>query len=498
MFEFTLIDWKVLAPVLVLAAGALAVLAGDLLYRDTAHKQRVLVLLSAVSLVVALVWTVYQYSPATSKRSEWVAGMGPALASAWSFRMETVIGALVLEVLTLLTLLSSASFLSEEDRPHVGEYLVLLQLFPVGGILLISAKHLMLAFLGLELLSISLYVLVAIRRTRYSSVEAGLKYFLLGAFAAATFLYGAALIYAGNGTLSVLGLDSVNRPGIEPPRGFAAIGGGFLFVALFFKASVAPFHMWTPDVYQGAPTPITGLMSTGSKAAAFLLLMAAAPLIPRQLLIVLPPLTVLTILVGNFGALVQSDIKRLIAYSGIAHAGYLLIAYSALCMGEGPQDAAVSIRAILFYLAAYGVTNLAALAVIAYLEATDPRVVELEGLKGLWHRNPACAAVLAIAMLSLAGIPPTVGFWGKYLVFAAAIHAKLPILAIVGILFSVVGLYYYLKVVVYVFFRPAEHEQPIAATGFSGVLAISFSGAAVLLLGLLPGLLLDTLVHVML
>jgi NADH-quinone oxidoreductase subunit N len=270
-------------------------------------------------------------------------------------------------------------------------------------------------------------------------------------------------------------------------------------VALFFKASAAPFHMWTPDVYEGAPTPITGLMSTGTKAAAFLLMLAAAPKLPREVLPVIPVVTIATILIGNLGALVQTNIKRLIAYSGIAHAGYLMVAFAALALGEGPQDSAYAIRAVLFYLVAYGVTNLAAIGVIALLERQDPGIVEIENLRGLSRRNPICAMLLALAMLSLAGIPPTVGFWGKYQVFSAALHTGLPSLtavSVIGILLSVVSLFYYLRIIVYCWFMPAIDEQPIPSQGLGGRLALVLTGVSILALGLLPQLLLDTLVHV--
>jgi NADH-quinone oxidoreductase subunit N len=489
-------DWSILAPTLTLSVGALLALAADL-FAPTSMRAGATRLLSLLALGVAILLTVYQYIPATNKAAQIVTQMGPSLRDVWSFRMETVIGSLMIQVLTLLTLIGSGSWLTREDDPHHGEFHILCLMFAIGGILLVSAKHLMLAFVGLELLSISLYVLVAIRRNRYQSVEAGLKYFLLGAFAGAIFLYGTALLYAGNGSLSLLGIESVNRPGLPRPEGLAALGGALLFVALFFKASVVPFHMWTPDVYQGAPTPITALMSTGTKVAAFLLLLAAAPLIPRELLVALPTITILTIVVGNLGALVQGDLKRLIAYSGIAHAGYLMIAFSALCIGTGPQVAAHSVRAIVFYLAAYGVTNLAALFVVAQLERRDPSLGTLNGIKGLARRHPSSAVVLTIAMLSLAGIPPTIGFWGKYLVLAAALHTELYVLTTVGLLFSVIGLYYYLRVVVNAWFLPGEGDDTaLEPTDLATKVTLALTTAAIVIVGIVPSLLLNTLVHV--
>jgi len=228
------------------------------------------------------------------------------------------------------------------------------------------------------------------------------------------------------------------------------------------------------------------------------MLIAVAKFIPHQILPLIPVLTVLTILVGNIGALRQSNIKRLLAYSGIAHAGYLMIAYCALTLGQVNQVAAISIRAILFYLATYAVTNLAALFVVGYLEKSDPTVVELDGLKGLGRRNPVAAGILGLAALSLAGIPPTAGFWGKYQLFYAALFADMPVLAILGILFSVIGLFYYLRILVNCWFVPGETDEAIAATGIGARLAIGLTGAAVLVLGVLPNLLMDTLVNILL
>ncbi|MFQ5506474.1 MAG: NADH-quinone oxidoreductase subunit N, partial [Planctomycetota bacterium] len=447
MFSFTAEDLFVLLPTLILGAGACLVMLVDMCLGQGDFKPRVVHALTVLLLAGAMSVSVYHYSDATPKHLE--GHLGAAVAAAWNFRMHTVISALFIQVLTFLVLLSSGSWLDAEDRHHHGDYHALLLFFATGAIIFVSARNLILAFLGLEIFSIALYVLVAFRRQRSISIEAGLKYFLLGAFAAAVFLFGAALLYAGKGDLDIPELGAVSRPGLPSPVGFAAIGGGLLFVALFFKASIAPFHMWTPDVYEGAPTPITALMSTGTKAAAFLMLMAVARLIPHEILHLVPILTIATILVGNFGALVQNDIKRLLAYSGIAHAGYLMIGYCVLVGSEQYQAAAVSIRAILFYLATYGITNLAALLVIAYLEKSDPSVVKLEGLRGLSRRNPVAAAVLGLAALSLAGIPPTAGFWGKYQIFAAALFAEMPVLAVIGILFSVVGLFYYLKIIVH-------------------------------------------------
>ncbi len=495
-FRLTTTDLHALLPLVILSAGACLVLLIDLFLREEA-RSRVLPPLTSLILLGALGAGIEQYislSPGSFRfPSE---RLGPLLTPIWRHQVFTAVGAILLCGIALAVHWISTSWLREEDRPAYGEYQCLLLLFPIGTILLIGARNLMLAFVGLEIFSVALYVLTAMRRTRSRAVEAGLKYFLLGAFAAAIFLYGSALIYAGKGTLDLPDLGAISREGLPAPVGLAALGGGILFLALFFKASVAPFHMWTPDVYQGAPTPITALMSTGTKTAAFFLLITAARLFPHEILPLIPILAIVSILVGNAGALRQTDLKRLLAYSGVAHAGYLLVAYCAIALGQGHQDAHTAIRAILYYLAVYGITNLAAFGVLAWLERREESVLTFEGIRGLGRRNPFCAAVLALAALSLAGIPPTAGFWAKYQVFAAALSAGQTTAAVVGILGSVVGLYYYLRILVALYFEPAPEEARIPAAGFAGALTLGLSGAAILLFGIFPSLLVDPLIHI--
>lgn len=497
-FTLTSNDFYVLGPVLTLCLGIATVLLLDLFLPKGQTRRRTVEGFTFLFLAIALYLSLYQFGQEKAGPSDPAFLLGPLLKDVWNFRMHTVIGAVLIEAITLVTLLISTSFLTKEDEFYHGEYYSLLLCFALGAILMVSTKNLVLAILGLEIFSISLYIMVAARRHREQAVEAGLKYFLLGAFASAFFLYGIALIYAGNGNVSIPAIGQVAHVGVAGPQGLAAIGGTFLFGALFFKASVAPFHMWTPDVYQGAPTPITALMSTGTKTAAFLLLTLCVKFIPVAILPLIPVLTILTIVIGNVGALRQTNLKRLLAYSGVAHAGYLMVGFSSLVMGTGHGTAYVSIRAMLFYLASYAVTNLAAFAVIAFLERKEASAVTLDGIRGLWKRNPMAASVLALSVLSLAGIPPTAGFWAKFLIFSTAIQAGLPILAIIGILASVVGVYYYLKIVVYAFFLPAEDESPIDARGWGARIAIALMALAILAVGFQPDLLLSPLTRIIL
>jgi NADH-quinone oxidoreductase subunit N len=490
-------DLVVLLPLLILGLGAVLVLLLDVFLPKGPARRATLGAGTLLILAGAFLASLYQYSPAwIEPRAAQMAGT--PLGATWGLDPYYVIATMILIGITLLTFLIAAPWLGEDEQRSEGEFWTLLLLFPFGGTLMVAGRDLMVVFIGLEILSISLYVLTALRRRHTEAVEAGMKYFLLGAFAAGFFLYGAALIYAGNGDLVLPRLGPVSRPGMPVPTGLAALGGGLLFVALFFKASVFPFHMWTPDVYQGAGTPVTALMSTGTKAAAFFVLVAIAPWLPREILPLLPWVALATMLVGNVGALAQTDLKRLIAYSGIAHAGYLLVGYTALARGTGPVDAGISIRAIIFYLATYAFTNLGALGVVAYLERADGRPATLDGIRAAGRKHPLAAACLTLCALSLGGIPPTAGFWGKYQVFAAAVNCGEIWLAVVGILFSAIALYYYLRIVVALWFTE-EVEGAELAFGRGNPLAflgMTVPALAVLAFGLMPGVLLKALVLV--
>ena len=376
----------------------------------------------------------------------------------------------------------------DEDRPFVLEHDALLLTTPIGMMLMAGAGDLLTFFMGLELLSVPLYALAAFRRNRPASVEAGLKYFLLGAFAAAFFLYGAALVYTATGTISLARLREL---GAGSPLALA--GTGLMTASVLFKVSVFPFHLWAPDVYQGAPTPVTALMATGSKAAAFAFLLHVTFLMPASAAGILAVLAILSMAVGNLGALVQSDLKRLLAWSGIAHAGTVLLVVSAALAGDplphGARDAAI------FYMAAYVLTAAGAFGVVAQLEREGGGLPTLDSLRGLAGRRPVLAAALVVFMLSLGGIPLTGGFLGKYLVFSASVRADQYAVAVVGVLLSVVALGYYLRVIAAMYMQPAPEGAPTgrAPTPPAAVLAASVCAAGVLLLGVLPGWLLRQL-----
>lgn len=361
------------------------------------------------------------------------------------------------------------------------EFYLLVQTSVLGMMLMAGAKDLFTIFLGLELMSISFYALAGLNRKKLSANEASLKYFLLGAFATGFTVYGIALIYGTAGTTSIEGL--IAR--------FSLLSGNFLFVTgilLFligfsFKIAAFPFHMWVPDVYEGSATTISGLFSTGGKAAAFSAIIVTLGTVfstvsPHIFTPYLAVISVLSMLFGSIVAIVQDNIKRMLAYSSIAHAGYMLIGLAA-----GNFD---GIAGIIFYLTAYTFMNLGAFGIVSIVEGEDETNLSIRSYAGLGSRRPLLAALLSIFMFSLAGIPPFAGFFGKYYVFISAIESGLTWLAIVGVVSSVISVYFYLRIVVLMYFRDAEQEISTSQTS-TGLLAVIISVLLVIILGISPG-----------
>jgi NADH-quinone oxidoreductase subunit N len=339
-----------------------------------------------------------------------------------------------------------------------GEYYTLMLFSVTGMMLMAQAADFIVVFLALELLSIPLYVLAAFARPKVESEEAGLKYFLLGAFATGFIVYGTALVFGATGTTSIFGIiqhaASSNTSGL-----LLSIGAALILVGLGFKVAVVPFHMWTPDVYQGAPSAVTAFMSSGAKIAGFAALLrvfaTAFPSIATDMTGVFWALAALTMILGNVIAIAQTNIKRLLAYSSIAHAGYILMAFVPY---GNPDVAPVSIAAGLFYLVAYAITNFGAWGVVIALEKSEGRGLEIGDYAGLARKHPALAAAMTVFMLSLIGLPPTLGLVGKIYLFRAVIDGGFYGLAIIGVLTSLVSAYYYLRVVVVMYMRDGEPE----------------------------------------
>lgn len=339
-----------------------------------------------------------------------------------------------------------------------GEYYTLM-LFSISGMLLMAqASNLIVIFLGLELLSIPLYVLAAWARPRQESEEAGIKYFLLGAFATGFVVYGIAMVFGATGSTQLSAIVASVSSG-EAVSSLLMVGAALLLVGFGFKVAAVPFHMWTPDVYQGAPTSVTGFMAVGAKAAGFAALLrifvSAFPSLSVDFVPVLWGLAAITMIGGNVIAIAQTDIKRMLAYSSIAHAGYILMAFVSF---GNPKVAHDSVASALFYLVAYALTSFGAWAMVIALEKAEGKGLEISDYAGLGRKYPALAASMTIFMLSLTGIPPTLGLIGKLYLFRTVVEGGFIGLAIVGVLTSLISAYYYLRVVVVMYMREGDAQ----------------------------------------
>jgi NADH-quinone oxidoreductase subunit N len=377
-----------------------------------------------------------------------------------------------------LTVLLSRSYL-ERGGVHFGEFYALIIFSTIGMMLMASARDLMVLFIGLELMSISLYVLAGYVRRDARSNEASLKYFLLGAFATGFFLFGISLVYGASGTTNLTAI--LNKfPSIQN-NPILWVGAALILVGLSFKISAVPFHMWVPDVYEGSPTTVSGFMSTGGKAAAFsalVIVFSYSVHSSRELQSVIAYLAVFTMILGNIVALVQQSIKRMLAYSSIAHAGYALVGIaSANALGR---------TGVLYYMLAYTFMQIGAFGVVSVLENKEGKYLLISDYEGLSIRHPIIAALMALFMFSLAGLPPFAGFFGKYYLFASAIRANLTWLAIAGVLASVVSVYFYVNVVVNMYFKDSSDETAYSAVSRLAATALIIAAAAVVLLGIAP------------
>jgi NADH-quinone oxidoreductase subunit N len=397
-----------------------------------------------------------------------------------------------LVVFGLLTVWLSREYLVANDIEESEFYALVL--FAVAGMMLMaSAADLIVMFLALESFSIALYVMVGFRRRSLASQEAALKYFLLGAFSSAFFLLGIALAYGAAGSTNLYG--GVTSAGISrflqtspvDAVGLLVLGTGLLIVGLGFKIAAVPFHMWTPDAYQGAPSPVTGFMAAGSKIAGFAALLRLLDVILFPLRWDWRPLVigiaVLTMVAGSVLAVVQEDVKRLLAYSSIAHAGFVLTGVIA-ANGHGISGA-------LFYLATYGLTVMGAFAVVAILGGRDEKRVRLVDYKGLFYDHPLLAGTLTLFLLSLAGVPITSGFVGKLLVFGSAVEAGYAWVAVVGAIASAIAAFFYLRVMVVMYMQEADEPAPPLRVGPLSKAVVAITAAATIVLGLAWGPLID-------
>ena len=436
------INLYVILPLLVLTIWACALLLVDLFIKN----KGITALLAALGLALSLGFALAQIGMTGTGFNNMVVIDG----------FSTFVDALLL-VSGLFSIALAYGYLKRMGIER-GEYYTLL-LFSIAGMLLMAqASDLIIVFLALEMLSIPLYVLAAFDRPKVNSEEAGLKYFLLGAFATGFIVYGIALVFGATGTTSLSAIVSAASKGTTNIL-LLTIGSALILVALGFKIAAVPFHMWTPDVYQGAPSSVTAFMAAGAKIAGFAALLRvfalAFPSIASDLTPILAVISALTMIVGNLIAVAQTNIKRLLAYSSIAHAGYILMAF--VPYGQ-PKVVAISIAAGLFYLVSYALTNFGAWAVVIALEKTEGKGLEISDYAGLGRKYPALAAAMTVFMLSLTGIPPTLGFVGKFYLFRAVINGQFYLLAVIGVLTTLISAYYYLRVVVTMYMREGDPE----------------------------------------
>jgi NADH-quinone oxidoreductase subunit N len=407
-------------------------------------------------------------------------GMGPAFGgavaddefSSYFFYLFLLVAALVI--------LGSMDYLERDHAQH-GEFYALVLMGTVGMCFMAASTDLIMIFLGLEISSISTYILAGYRRGDILSNEASLKYFLLGSFATAFLLYGIAFVYGLTGTTNLLGASV--RLGEAPQwTAFAQVALILVFVGLAFKLSTAPFQIWAPDVYQGAPAPVTAFLSVGPKAAAFAVLLrvflGSFSSASASSFWILWISAALTMCVGNLGALWQNNVKRLLAYSSIAHAGYVLVGVTA--------GGSRGISAVLYYLVAYALMNVGAFILIAYLAGAGERLVQIDDYKGLAYARPAVAACLTVFFLALAGFPTTAGFLGKFYVFRAAIHSHLIGLTILALLNSTVSVYYYFKIIVAMYMHEGKTETSEVFLPWPVRAALAVSILGIFWLGLAP------------
>jgi NADH-quinone oxidoreductase subunit N len=463
MSGITILDYVRILPELTLAFfGVLIMLADPLLGEKRARPLGVVALVGTLAATAA---TIYQaHYPGT-------AWFGMVRVDSFSIFFHAVIA-----LVALVVVLVSFEYL-ETQEIRQGEYYGLILFGAVGMMLMSSAVELVLIFIALEISSISTYVLAGFRRRSAASAESSLKYFLLGSFATAFFLYGVALMFGATGSTEIAAIAQALRSGVATPLVY--LGVALMLVGLGFKVAASPFHVWTPDVYEGAPAPVIGLMSTAPKAAAFAVLL-------RVLFAAYSPgwfwplwvLAALSMTLGNLGALVQSNVKRMLAYSSIAHAGYLLVAFAA--------SSEIGISAAIFYAAAYAAMNVGAFAVISHFAGAGERYVELDDYAGLGRRSPVLAATLTLFLLSLIGIPVTGGFFAKLYVFSAALKSNLVGLVVLGVINSAVAAYYYLRLIVLMYMRAGNEELPAIRMPAGLAAGLLLSAAATLYLGLWP------------
>ena len=461
------IDLIALAPVIVLSVFAMMVLVVDLF---GGRNKTVLVFISLVGLLMTTI-SAFAKNP----------------IPAYSFNDSYIVDHLSLFFICIFTISSALAILlsveyNEREGIRPGEYYALILFCTVGMILLASSTDMIMIFLGIEIVSICLYVLAGIRRDNLRSNEAALKYFLLGAFATGFLLYGMTMVYGSTGSTNLFKIAEVVQNPSAQSNPLLLMGLVLLIIGFGFKVASVPFHMWAPDVYQGAPTPITAFMAVGPKAAAFAaffrVFAETFPEMAPSWEIILSTIAVLSMFFGNLGAIMQTNIKRMLAFSSISHAGYILMAVIA--------KNSLGASSLLFYMLAYAFTTFGIFGIIILLGRKGEENLEIENYSGLAYRHPILALSMTVFLLSLGGLPPFAGFIAKFYIFSAAIQEGLVTLVIIAVLNSAISFYYYLKVVVFMYMKEPEAEFQISLTPLT--LFVVFIGVFVTInMGIFPG-----------
>ena len=461
------IDLIALAPVIVLSVFAMMVLVVDLF---GGRNKTLLVFISLVGLLMTAI-SAFAKNP----------------IPAYSFNDSYIVDHLSLFFICIFTISSALAILlsveyNEREGIRAGEYYALILFCTVGMILLASSTDMIMIFLGIEIVSICLYVLAGIRRDNLRSNEAALKYFLLGAFATGFLLYGMTMVYGSTGSTNLFKIAEVVQNPSAQSNPLLLMGLVLLIIGFGFKVASVPFHMWAPDVYQGAPTPITAFMAVGPKAAAFAaffrVFAETFPEMAPSWEIILSTIAVLSMFFGNLGAIMQTNIKRMLAFSSISHAGYILMAVIA--------KNSLGASSLLFYMLAYAFTTFGIFGIIILLGRKGEENLEIENYSGLAYRHPILALSMTVFLLSLGGLPPFAGFIAKFYIFSAAIQEGLVTLVIIAVLNSAISFYYYLKVVVFMYMKEPEAEFKISLTPLT--LFVVFIGVTVTIsLGIFPG-----------
>ncbi len=506
-----IVNWALIAPEVIVCAAAVIVMLVDAF----AHPAQRWITggLSLIGLLAAAVATIWLWSTGT--------------ASADAFNGMIVLDelrlgfTLIFLLVSALTVLISTVWVEAEQLP-AGEFHALLLFATVGMMLMGSGNDLVIIFLGLEILSIATYVMAGFRRTDIRSNESSLKYFILGSFSSAFLLYGIALIYGAtslaepgaDGSLNRIVAGTTNIAAIASRLGQAQYpallyaGAAMMLVGFGFKIATAPFHIWTPDVYEGAPTPVTAFMAAGPKAAGFASFLrvfvfglpfvvsttsVSGANVHQAWVITLMVMAILTMTLGNVVAIVQNNVKRMLAYSSIAHAGYALVGFVAAGAASDPAQRNTAITSVMFYLLTYAVMNIGAFAVVQLIARNGDRRTAIEDYRGIGFESPVLAFSLSLFMLSLLGMPLTAGFMGKILVFGSAIEQKFYPLVIIGVLNTAVSAYYYLRLIIVMFFgeRTIPWSPPRVPASVAVALVITVLG--VLYLGIFPGRVINAL-----